>query len=146
MIDPMNAIDQAIDPAAGPTRPTPDDDHFRQLELTRTQALVTRDLEAARRLHAPDYQLITPAGKRYALDGYLADLASGALAYARWDCGPIAVRATSDMALLRYRARLVFPSGREIDCWHTDSYERRGAAWLAVWSQATAVVASAAPP
>lgn len=124
----------------------PSEEVFCRLERTRTQALVARDIDTARRLHAPDYQLITPAGRCYTLDEYLADLASGALTYARWDCGPIAVRTTSDMALLRYRARLAFPSGREIDCWHTDSYERRGAAWLAVWSQATTVVASAAPP
>lgn len=122
------------------TTATPSDDFFRQLEATRTQALVARDIEAARRLHAPDYQLVTPAGKRYVLDDYLADLASGALVYARWDCGPMAVRAVPGMALLRYRARLSFPSGRELDCWHTDSYEWRDAAWLAVWSQATAVV------
>jgi hypothetical protein len=121
----------------------PSDDFFRQLEHTRTQALVARDIDAARRLHAPDYQLITPAGKRYALEDYLTDLASGALTYARWDCGPMAVRAVPGMALLRYRARLAFPSGREVDCWHTDSYEWRGMVWLAVWSQATAVVAAA---
>ena len=125
------------------TTTPPSDDFFRQLETTRTQALVSRDIDAARRLHAPDYQLITPAGRCYALDDYLADLASGALIYARWDCGPMAVRAVPGMALLRYRARLVFPSGREVDCWHTDSYERRAEAWLAVWSQATAVVPQA---
>lgn len=119
----------------------PGDAFFRALEHTRTQALVARDVEAARRLHAPDYQLITPAGRCYTLDGYLGDIASGALVYARWDCGEMAVRAAAGMALVRYRARLSFPSGRVVDCWHTDSYERRGDAWLAVWSQATAVAA-----
>lgn len=143
MIDRMNQAGPTIDPPGGAVLQPPDEDFFCQLELTRTRALVARDVEAARRLHAPDYQLITPAGKCYALDAYLADIASGALTYVRWDCGAMAVRAAAGMALLRYRARLAFPSGRVVDCWHTDSYERRDAAWLAVWSQATAVVAAA---
>jgi len=109
------------------------------LERRRTQALVARDIATARGLHAADYQLITPAGKVFDREAYLAAVESGALAYAAWDCGPMQARVGSDMAILRYRARLAFASGRVVECWHTDSYECRGGAWLAVWSQATAL-------
>jgi hypothetical protein len=114
--------------------PTADD--FRDLEMRRTRALVERDMAIIERLHAPEYQLITPAGKVYSRERYLTALASGPF-YAGWEVGAIEVRRSPAMALLRYRARLHFPSGRIVDCWHTDSYERRGPAWRAVWSQAT---------
>jgi hypothetical protein len=112
------------------------------LERRRTQALVARDIATARALHATHYQLVTPAGKAFDREAYLDAVASGALAYAAWDCGPMQARLGADMALLRYRARITFESGRSVDCWHTDSYERHGDGWLAAWSQATAVVAA----
>lgn len=120
-------------------------DMLRALERQRTRALVARDIEVARRLHAPEYQLVTPAGRTFDRDGYLGAVADGALAYTDWDLGPIDVRSGADMALLRYRAVIAFASGTRVRCWHTDSYERRGNAWLAVWSQATAIQADAAP-
>ena len=112
------------------------------LERRRTQALVARDIATARALHAAHYQLVTPAGKAFDREAYLDAVASGALAYAAWDCGPMQARLGADMALLRYRARITFESGRSVDCWHTDSYERHGDDWLAAWSQATAVAAA----
>ena len=112
------------------------------LERRRTQALVARDVATARTLHAAHYQLITPAGKAFDREAYLDAVATGALAYAAWDCGPMQARLGADMALLRYRARITFESGRAVDCWHTDSYERHGDAWLAAWSQATAIAAA----
>jgi hypothetical protein len=117
-------------------------DRLRALERRRTQALVARDITTARSLHAADYQLITPAGKTFDREAYLAAIESGALAYAAWECEPMRARLGTDMAILRYRARITFASGRAVECWHTDSYERRGDDWLAVWSQATAL----APP
>jgi hypothetical protein len=114
-------------------------DTLRALEAQRTRALVARDIETARRLHAPEYQLVTPAGRTFDRDGYLGAIADGSLPYAGWELGPIDVRVGADMALLRYRAVIAFPSGKRVHCWHTDSYERRGGAWLAVWSQATAI-------
>ena len=100
------------------------------LERRRTQALVARDIAAARALHAAHYQLVTPAGKAFDREAYLDAVVSGALAYAAWDCGPMQARLGTDMALLRYRARITFVSGRSVDC------------WLAAWSQATAVLAA----
>jgi hypothetical protein len=92
------------------------------LELRRTQALVARDITTARALHAAHYQLITPAGKPFDREAYLEAVATGALAYTAWDCGPMQARLGTDMALLRYRARIRFVSGRVVFCWHTDSY------------------------
>jgi hypothetical protein len=43
------------------------------------------------------------------------------------------------MAIVRYQALLEFPSGKQVNCWHTDSYERHADGWKAVWSQATAI-------
>jgi hypothetical protein len=112
------------------------------LERERTRALVERDLAAVERLHAPEYQLVTPSGRTFDLTRYLAALAAQPF-YTRWEMGDeVDVRLSAGMALLRYRAMLSFPSGRTVTCWHTDAYEWRGDRWLAVWSQATEI----APP
>jgi phage baseplate assembly protein W len=113
-------------------------DFFRALEKQRTQALVARDMDTAKRLHATDYQLITPAGKTFNREDYLAAIAAGPF-YSKWDIGTMNVRPSPTMAIVRYEARLEFPSGNAITCWHTDSYELRDGRWQAVWSQATAV-------
>jgi hypothetical protein len=115
------------------------DEYFRTLEGTRTEALVKQNMELAWSLHSPEYQLITPAGKTFNREGYLNAIAAGTLRYLRWELGPMEVRASSSMAIVRYRAQLEFPSGTAVTCWHTDSYELRGRLWQAVWSQATAI-------
>lgn len=114
----------------------PSEDFFRALEIERTQALVEQNMETVERLHAAEYQLITPAGKTFSRERYLSAIAAAPL-YAKWDLGDVAVRVSSEMAIVRYQARLQFPSGRVVVCWHTDSYERRASQWQAVWSQAT---------
>jgi hypothetical protein len=48
------------------------------------------------------------------------------------------------MAIVRYKARIQFPSGRVFVVWHTDSYELRASGWQAVWSQATEAPSAAA--
>lgn len=109
---------------------------FRALEARRTQAIVDRDMPAIERLHAPEYELVTPAGRVFSRARYLAAIAAEPF-YAAWAHGDMRVRVTPAMALLRYQATITFPSGRVVLCWHTDSYELRGGAWQAVWSQAT---------
>jgi len=109
---------------------------FRALETHRTRAIVQRDLEAFEALHAPEYQLITPSGRRYTRTSYL-ELITAAPFYAAWEHGPMEVRVSPAMAVVRYQARITLSSGRVVECWHTDTYELRDAAWLAVWSQAT---------
>ncbi len=113
-----------------------DDEFFRKLEIERTKAIVSRDLAAIERLHAPEYELITPPGRIWSRARYLAAIAAEPF-YASWECGQIQVRHTAAMAVVRYAAKITFPSGKVVNCWHTDSYELRGDAWQAVWSQAT---------
>lgn len=36
-----------------------------------------------------------------------------------------------------YPAKLGFPCGGVVECWHTDVHELRAGDWQAVWSQAT---------
>ena len=121
--------------AAGPPDP-PHEDFFRALELERTQALVSRDLAAIRRLHATDYELISAPGRVMSLDRYLSLLAADVF-YAGWELGPIRVQRAMGMVALRYVARITFPSGKVVECWHTDIYAMRSGAWRAIWSQAT---------
>lgn len=125
--------------------PVPAPEYFHDLERRRTQALVARELPTLERMHAPEYQLITPAGRVFSRERYLGAIASAPF-YARWELGPIDTRLSAEMALLRYPATLTFPSGRVVVCWHTDSYERRGDAWLAVWSQATEIAPPSSSP
>ena len=97
----------------------------------------------ARRLHAPDFQLVTPRGVPYSRDEYLAEVESGGLRYLKWEPKAIDVRLFPEIALLRYQAHLEMgfggPQAAAFDCWHTDSYELRDGAWQVVWSQATAI-------
>jgi hypothetical protein len=118
--------------------PAPTLEFFQALEERRTRALVERDMAVLEELHARNYQLITPAGRTYTRERYLAAVKAEPF-YAEWEVGQVAVRVSADMAIVRYRARLRFPSGREIVCWHTDSYEKSGGRWQAVWSQATEI-------
>jgi hypothetical protein len=115
--------------------------HIRMLEIKRTQALVAKDMVVARAMHAPEYQLITPAGKTFTRESYLHAIESGELNYAKWEAGPMQVRATEQMAVVRYQANLEFASGNSVRCWHTDMYELLDGEWRAVWSQATATPA-----
>jgi hypothetical protein len=123
---------------ATPDDATADAAFFAALEGRRTRALVERDLPTLDRLHADDYRLVTPAGKVFTRDAYLAALRDAPF-YAAWEIGEMQVRMAPAMAALRYRARLRFPSGRELDCWHSDLYECRQGRWQAVWSQATEI-------
>lgn len=113
------------------------------LETARTQSLVGKNIALARELHSPDYQLITPGGKVFNRDQYLAEVEAGTLEYVKWEIAQAHVRASPGMAIVRYLATLEFPSGKTVRCWHTDSYEVRGQCWQAVWSQATAIPSSA---
>lgn len=116
--------------------PPPDQAFFRALEIERTQALVARDVDTIRRLHAPDYELISVPGRIMSLDRYLALMAIDVF-YASWEHGPMRIRVSEEMAAVRYQARITFPSGRVVDCLHTDIYALQAGTWKAVWSQAT---------
>ena len=111
-------------------------DHFRQLERERTRAIVSRDIEAIERAHAPEYELVTPGGHVLSRARYV-ELIAEAPFYSAWEHGSMQVRASPSMGAVKYQARLTFPSGKVVECWHTDIYELRGSVWQAVWSQAT---------
>lgn len=118
------------------------EDFFPALEMRRTRAIVERDMPVIESLHAPEYELVTPAGRLFRRDEYLGLIAEAPF-YAGWEHSDMQVRASEDLAVIRYRARLSFPSGKVVDCWHMDVYERRATGWMAVWSKATAVPAIA---
>ena len=122
----------------------PAEGFFQELEVQRTQALVAQDIPTIEGLHAPEYQLITPAGVVFSRERYVAAIAAEPF-YASWNHGPMSVRVSPAMAVVRYKARLGFPSGRVLECWHTDTCELRHGIWQAVWSQATGIPPASAP-
>jgi hypothetical protein len=118
-------------------------DLIRNIERKRLRALVEGDIGLARQFHAPDFQLITPAGQSLSKDEYLGAIESGLIKYLVWEPGTIEVRMLGNAAVIRYQAQLelVF-SGYKVPTstyWHTDTYENREGCWQVVWSQATEV-------
>lgn len=119
-------------------------EELRAAERARLRALVEADMETARRLHAEDFQLITPTGGVVLKDEYLRLVATGEVDYLLWEPGDISVRLYEASAVIRYKAELAIrvrgmpdaPSGW---FWHTDVYEQRNGQWQVVWSQATQI-------
>jgi Domain of unknown function (DUF4440) len=118
-------------------------DFISDIEITRTRALIVRDMASLWQLHAPDYQLITPPGRTYTRERYLGEVESGTLRYLRWEHGAMNVRVNERIAIVRYQGTLELDSGdghgTPFSCWHTDSYELENDVWRVVWSQATAI-------
>lgn len=116
---------------------------LRDAERERLRSLVTPDLPVAERLHADDYELITPGGATMSKREYLDGIASGDLDYSVFEpISEIRVRLYAHAAILRYRVRIEILVSGEQDSgnfWHTDAYERRDDQWQAVWSQATRI-------
>lgn len=116
------------------------------IERERLRSLVHRDMPVAERLHASDYQLVTPNGSTRTKSSYLGDVASKRLEYLVFEPeSEISVLSSGDLVILRYTARIVLAFGvddeLEFEAWHTDVYEKRDAQWMAVWSQATTITA-----
>jgi hypothetical protein len=119
-------------------------DSIREIERQRLRALVTGNLAAADRLHADDFQLITPSGRLLTKQDYLGGIESGHLNYRLWEVdSEIEVRIYEGVALIRYRSQLHMSldggEGEQRPFWHTDSYEWRDGRWQVVWSQATEI-------
>lgn len=116
---------------------------LRHTERGRLRSLVAADTEAARALHADDFQLITPLGSMLSREQYLGAIAAGHMRYLSWEPEAISVRLYGTAAVLRYQAQLEIVFGGHVvpraRYWHTDSYEWRDGRWQAVWSQATAI-------
>jgi ketosteroid isomerase-like protein len=120
-----------------------DADALREVEHRRLRALVAADFEVALPLHADDFQLITPRGRSLSRTAYFDAIRDGDIRYVAWEPGPIDVRLHGDVASIRYQAHVSFPpidgQTRELDTWHTDTYERREGRWQVVWSHATRI-------
>ena len=116
---------------------------LRVIERRRLAALVTADIDLARLLHAEDYELITPGGRRIGREDYLEGVGSGQLHYLVFEAASdIRVRLHGSVAVLRYEARIEMAMADGVDrdrFWHTDVYELRDDRWQAVWSQATRI-------
>jgi hypothetical protein len=117
---------------------------LRRIERTRLHALVVADTRTARRLIAPDFQLINPGGATSGRDDYLAAIAAGDIDYLAFEpTSHIAVRRSGDSAALRFQVHfdLVLGGGLRLthEGWITELYERRNGRWQIVWEQATAV-------
>ena len=112
------------------------------LERERLAALEARDMATADRLHAEEYQLITPNGSAISKAMYLGSILGGSLRYRVF--APIEeprVLMSDGMAVLRYRCRIeVLSEGEHFitEAWHTDVWREVQGVWQAVWSQATA--------
>jgi hypothetical protein len=118
-----------------------DEDEVRTTEQERLRALRERDIERAERLHADDFELITPDGVRLTKDAYLADVRAGVIRYITWEPDDIRVRLFEGGAAIRYTSTIEVVDADEHfgpnRYWHTDVYERRNGRWQVVWSQAT---------
>jgi hypothetical protein len=117
-------------------------DTIRSIERQRLRSLVEADMVTARRLHADDFELITPSAEIYSKERYMKEIESGVLDYKTWDPGEITVRLYGDVAVIRYEdVRLeVFQKGalaRSGVVRHTDLYEKRNGQWQVVWSHAS---------
>lgn len=116
---------------------------IRVIERQRLRSLVEADIATAQRLHADEFQLITPSGGVFSKDRYMNEIGSGVLVYRKWEPAPeITVRLYGDVAVLRYQdARFeVFYKGLAAwdgPVWHTDVYEKRSGQWQVVWSHAS---------
>jgi len=118
-------------------------DRLRAIETTRLQALVDADTATARRLTAPDFQVINPAGAPLSRDDFLGGVQAGVIDFLALEPrSPMAVRLSGDSATLRYRTRFdVVAGGTHVthDAWTTALYERRSGRWQIVWAQTTAI-------
>ena len=115
-------------------------------ELRRLRALVDADIQTARTLHAPDFQLVDPRGGVHGLDEYLEGLAAGAVDYRRFDpVSDIEVVVSGDLAVTHYKSRIeVLVQGlppQVLEAWHTNCYRRAQGAdgWQVMWAQETAI-------
>ncbi len=120
------------------------------LVVRRDQALVTADMAVLRKIHAADYELITPDGSIESRSAFLSDVAERNLDYRTFTpISPIRVRVLGDVAAVRYESHIVIVVAGvgqiANDNWHTDLYEKVSGQWMLFWSQATPVGAIPAP-
>jgi Domain of unknown function (DUF4440) len=116
---------------------------LRAIETHRLQALVDADTATARKLTAPDFQLINPAGAPLSRDDFLGGVDAGVIDFLSLEPrSPIAVRLSGNSANLRYKTAFdLVVGGTHLthEAWTTALYERRHGRWQIVWGQTTAI-------
>jgi Domain of unknown function (DUF4440) len=116
---------------------------LRAIEASRLTALVAADTATARKLIAPDFQLINPGGTTLSRADLLGGVRAGAIDFrAIRPTRPIAVRLSGNSATLRYEETFDLVAGGihlSHKAWTTALYERRSGRWQIVWEQTTAV-------
>ena len=119
-------------------------DRLRAIERTRLHALVDADTATARKLIAPDFQLINPGGGESGRDDYMDAVQAGVIDYLVFEpASPMTVRLYGDSAALRFQVSFDLIVGGDTHVkhqgWITELWERRHGRWLIVWEQATAI-------
>ena len=115
---------------------------LKSLEVQRLEALVEANIDVASKLHADDFQLVTPFGEIVSKEKYLGNIADGTLDYIVWRPLDLTVRLYGDVAAIRYQdSEFVVEAGGMPHLSgllvHTNIYEKRGDNWIIVWSHAS---------
>jgi Domain of unknown function (DUF4440) len=123
---------------------TSEADRLRAIERTRLHALVDADTATARKLIAPDFELINPGGGTSGREDYMQALDAGVIDYLVFEpSSPITVRLYGDSAALRFQVSFDLVVGFDTHVkhqgWITELWERRQGRWQIVWEQATAI-------
>jgi hypothetical protein len=116
-------------------------DQVRAAVTSLLRAGMDGDAAAARKLLAPDFQLIDPFGAPESRKTYLETLGGGVDFVTLAPVSPIRVRVYGNIAVARFQEHFVVVAGPDrLDHrgWITDLFERRNGRWLLVWSQTTA--------
>jgi hypothetical protein len=118
-------------------------ERLRAIETTRLQALVDADTATARKLMAPDVQVINPAGVPLSREDLLGAVDADVLDFLVIEpSAPIEVRLSGESATLRYRTAydvVLGPTHVTHKAWTTALYERRAGRWQIVREQTTAI-------
>ena len=110
----------------------------------RVAALLNVDIHTAGRIHADDFQLVTPLGAVFSKDQYLGAVTAGVIKYVSMELeSQVGARVYGDVVLIRYRTSIeVDVQGQRFpraSYWFTDAYEKRDQRWQIVWSQGTGI-------
>ena len=116
----------------------------RAAQRERSAALLSGDMQTAERVHADDFQLVTPLGAVFSKAQYLGAVEAGIIKYSVMELdSPVDVRVHGDVALTRYRVQIeVEVQGQRYaraGYWFTDAFEKREGRWQIVWSQGTEI-------
>ena len=96
----------------------------------RVAALLNVDIHTAGRIHADDFQLVTPLGAVFSKDQYLGAVTAGVIKYVSMELeSQVDARVYGDVVLIRYRTSIeVDVQGQRFpraSYWFTDAYEKR---------------------